>query len=167
MVRPLPLLGQGLAYAAFAVVVGVLSIAPPWSVLPNDAAVIKLSFAHTGQRKIECRVLRPEEIAALPPNMRRPQDCPRERLPVTVELDLDGQSRCAQTLRPSGLWKDGASHVYQRFPVRAGHYRLTLRLRDSARREGFDHERQFDIDIAAGQNVVIDFVPQKGGFILR
>lgn len=167
MARPLPLLGQGLAYAAFAAVVGALSIVPSWSPLHEDEAVIKLSFAHTGQRKVECRTLRPEEIAALPPNMRRPQDCPRERLPVTVELDLDGRALYARTLRPSGLWKDGASHVYQRFAVRAGRYRLALRLRDSARRDGFDHERRFDMDIAAGQNVVIDFQPQKGGFILR
>jgi hypothetical protein len=167
MVKPLPLLGQGLAYAAFAAIVGVLSIEPSWSPLHEDEAVIRLSLAHTGQRKADCRVLRPEEIAALPPNMRRPQDCPRERLPVTVQLDIDGHTLYAQTLRPSGFWKDGASHVYQRFPVRAGHHRLTARLRDSAHQEGFEYERHFDIDIAAGQNVVIDFLPQQGGFILR
>lgn len=167
MIKPWSLLGQGLAYAAFAVVVGALSIAPSWSPLSEGHGVIKLSFAHAGQRKVECRTLRQEEIAALPPNMRRPQDCPRERLPVTVQLDLDGHAAYARTLRPSGFWKDGASHAYERFPVRAGHHRLTLRLRDSDRPEGFDHERTFDVEVAAGQIIVIDFVLQRGGFILR
>lgn len=167
MVKPVALLAQGLAYAAFAAVVGLLSFAPSWSPLQEGHAVIKLSFAHTGQRKVECRVLRQDEIAALPPNMRRPSDCPRERLPVAVELELDGRTLFSRTLRPSGMWQDGASHVYQRFPVRAGHYRLAVRLRDSARSEGYDHQRRFDLDIVPGQNVVIDFQPQKGGFILR
>jgi hypothetical protein len=167
MMRPVPLLGQALAYAAFAACVGALSVAPGYSPVGAQDAVIKLSFAHAGQRKVECRPRSPEEIAALPPNMRRPLDCPRERLPVTVRLELDGQALFERTLSPAGLWHDGAAHVYQRFPVRAGHYRLTVRLRDSARRDGFDQERTFDLAIAAGQNVVVDFQPQKGGFILR
>ena len=33
---------------------------------------------------------RPEELAKLAPNMRTPMDCPRERSPVRVRLELDG-----------------------------------------------------------------------------
>lgn len=167
MRRPWPLLGQALAYTGFAVVVGVLSVAPSWSPLEPGEALIKLSFSHAGQRKVECRVLRPEEIAALPPNMRRPQDCPRERQPVLVELDLNGHGLFAQALPPSGFWNDGASNIYRRIPVHAGQFRLTARLRDSARDHGFDYERHFDLAIVAGQSVIIDFQPQRGGFFLR
>ncbi len=167
MIRPLPWFGQALAYAGFAVTVGVLSVAPSWSPVGEDQALIKLSFTHAGQRKVECRILRPEEIAALPPNMRRPQDCPRERLPVFVELSLDDRTLFAEMLQPSGIWQDGASNVYRRIPLPAGQHRLTARLRDSARSSGFDSERTFELDIAAGQNIVIDYQPQRGGFILR
>jgi len=40
-------------------------------------------------------------------------------------------------------------------------------MRDSARSEGFDHQLDTEIEIKALQNLVIDFRPESGGFILR
>ncbi len=161
------LAGQTLAYLAFAAAVGALSIAPAYSPLGENDAMLRLSFAHAGARKVECRPRPPEEIAALPPNMRQSLDCPRERRPVHVQLEVNGRLLYDRPLPPSGLWHDGASHAYERFRLPAGRYRLTARLRDSAREAGFDHERDFELDIAAGQNVVVDFKTALGGFILR
>ena len=84
-----------------------------------------------------------------------------------VELELDGEIATRRLLPPAGLHQDGASSVYQRFPVTAGRHRIVARLRDSARSEGFDHERAMDIDLVPGQNFVIDFRAESGGFIFK
>ena len=40
-------------------------------------AMVSVSFSHAGQRIQECRILTQEELNKLPPNMRKPEDCPR------------------------------------------------------------------------------------------
>jgi hypothetical protein len=165
MIRPRRILGQALAYLLFAAPLGVFSAAPSYTYLEPDKALIKLSFSHAAQRKGECRRLSREEIAALPPNMRRTEDCPRERLPVVVELVLDGRVVAHDVLPPAGLRRDGASAVYRRFPVAAGRHRLLARLRDSNRAEGFDYEQAAEVELAPGQNFVVDFRAEAGGFI--
>jgi hypothetical protein len=64
--------------------------------------------------------LTPEEIAKLAPNMRRPEKCERERLPLTVELEIDGEIVKRIEAPPSGLWNDGPASVYQRFEIAPG-----------------------------------------------
>ena len=109
MTRPLPLLGQAAAYLLFAAFLGIFSVAPSYTYLEADRAVIKLSFSHAGDRVGPCRRLTQEEIAALPANMRRSEECPRERLPLLVELELDGELATRRLLPPVGLHRDGAS----------------------------------------------------------
>jgi hypothetical protein len=48
-----------------------------------------------------------EEIAKLPPNMRRPLDCPRGRRPIYVELDVGHQVSYRASLPPTGIAGDG------------------------------------------------------------
>lgn len=165
MTRPLPLLGQVAAYVLFVAFLGVFSATPSYTYLEADQALIKLSFSHAAKRVGVCRRLSPEEIAALPPNMRRTEDCPRERLPLLVELELDGEVATRRLLPPAGLRQDGASAIYQRFPVTAGKHRIVVRLRDSPRKEGFDYERTVEVDLVPGQNFVIDFRAESGGFM--
>jgi hypothetical protein len=165
MARPLRYLGQGAAYLLLAIGIGFLSDSPAYTHFPPDMALIKLSLAH-GARKEECRRRTPEELAALPPNMRRPLECARERLPVTVELLLDGAPLYHDLLPPTGLAGDGPSRAYQRFAVPPGRHELILRLRDSDR-EGFDYERTVTIDLAPAQSLAIDFRAEMGGFIVR
>jgi hypothetical protein len=51
--------------------------------------------------------------------------------------------------------------------VPAGAKELTVRLRDSGRREGYDHERTAAIELEPRQNLVIDFRADTGGFSIR
>ncbi len=164
---PLSLLGQATAYILFAAFLGIFSVAPSTTYLAADRAVIKLSFSHAGDRVGPCRRLTQEEIAALPANMRRSEECPRERLPLLVELELDGELATRRLLPPVGLHRDGASAVYLRFQVAAGKHRIVARLRDSARNEGFDYEREVEVELAPGQNFVVDFRAESGGFIFK
>ncbi|NIR29894.1 MAG: hypothetical protein GWN84_11395 [Gammaproteobacteria bacterium] len=167
MVKPLQLGGQILLYAAFAAVVGYLSSSPAYVHHDPDKALIKLSFSHAGEHKGECRRLTPEEIAELPPNMRRPMDCPRERVPLVVELEMDDALLYRGTAPPTGLASDGASTVYERFPVVPGDHTLTVRMRDTNRETGFDYTKSTHVDLVPRQNFVIDFQPQQGGFVFR
>lgn len=165
--RPAAWAGQALLYALFALVVGVFSRWPTYHHLGPDEAVIKLSFTHTGKPVGECRPLSADELARLPPNMRAPMKCPRERSPVTVELDIGGQPVLRRVAAPSGLSRDGASAVYQRLRVAAGEQRIAVRLNDDVRQSGFTHQREATVTLAPAQILVIDFDAEQGGITSR
>jgi hypothetical protein len=158
---------QALLYGLFALAIGYFATAPAVVSLPSDQALIKVSFSHAGQIKGECRQRSAAELAELPPNMRAPVDCPRERSPVTFELELDGRTIYRVELPPAGLSRDGASSVYRRFPVDAGRHVLRARLKDDVRRGDFNHERTAEVVLSAGQVFVIDFNLRVGGFIFK
>jgi len=80
---------------------------------------------------------------------------------------LDGKVLYSAAIAPTGLWKDGPSNSYATFAVAPGNHRLTARLRDSRRTEGFDHERSAEIVLAPAQVFVIDYRADKGGFSFR
>ncbi len=165
MNRMLRYSGQAVAYALFALVVAYFSTRPAYTHLDPDKAMIKLSFSHAGAHAEECRRLSQEELNALAPNMRRPTQCVRARVPLVVELMLDGTLIYSETLPPSGITGDGASTAYRKFPVTTGRHRLVVRLRDSRRESGFDYEQSAEITLARQQNFVIDFRPGLGGFL--
>lgn len=165
--KPLAWAGQLLLYGLFALLVGVFSRWPEYRHLAADQALIKLSFTHAGKRVAECRQLSAEELARLPPNMRAPTKCERERAPVRVEVDLDGAPAFRHVAAPSGLSKDGASAVYQRLNVAAGEHRIAVRLKDSAGAGGFDYQREQTVTLAPAQILVIDFDAEKGGITLQ
>jgi hypothetical protein len=167
MIRALRLLGQFVVIAALFAGVAWLSDRPTYRQIPEGTGVMMLSFVHSADRRGECRRLSPEEIAKLPPNMRRVQDCPRVRRPIYVELDLDGRNVYRASLPPTGIAGDGPSRVYQRFVLPARKYDIAVRMRDTARAEGFDHERHDKIDFAPDQLFVIDYRPESGEFIFR
>jgi hypothetical protein len=93
--------------------------------------------------------------------------CARERLPITVELLLDGEPLYQAVLPPTGLAGDGPSRAYQRFAVPPGRHELSARLRDSDRGEGFDYERTAVVELAPAQSLAIDFRAEMGGFVFR
>jgi len=135
---------------------------PAWQVLEPDHAVISLSVRHAAKTQVECAPLTAEEMMKLKPNMRRQVGCPRERWPVYVELLRDGRMLYQGEHAPAGLWNDGPSTVLERIVVPRGPQLLTVRLRDSGRSEGFDHEATIRADLAAAQNFVIEFSAGEG-----
>lgn len=164
---PVAWIGQALLYGLFALAIGVFSRWPPYQHLPPDQALIKLSFSHQGKPVADCRKPSAEELAKLPPNMRAPVVCPRERSPITVELELDGAPVLRHVALPSGLSRDGASAYYHRMPVAAGPHRLVVRLKDDVRSAGFDFVREASVTLKPAQILVIDFDPAQGGITLQ
>jgi hypothetical protein len=159
--------GQALLYAAFAAFIGYFSASPSFRLLADDEALLRLSLLHAGQPRGDCRARTSEELAKMPPQMRAPLDCPRERSPVQVRIELDGQPVIDETFPPAGLRKDGASAAYRRLPIRAGAHTLRVQLNDDARRTDFPYQREAAVTVAPGQIVLIDFNPAKGGLLIR
>lgn len=160
-------LGQFLLYALFALVIGVFSRWPVYQHLGSDEALIKVSFTHAGKPVGDCQALSAAELAKLPPNMRAPIRCPRERSPVTIEVDVGGVTALRRSAAPSGLSRDGASAVYQRLVVPAGEQRVAVRMNDDARTPGFTHRRDAVVTLLPAQVLVIDFDVNQGGITLR
>ncbi len=167
MARIVRYLAQAAAYASFAALIGVFADWPVYTHFPADQGLIKLSFTHTSQRKAECRRRTREELAKLAPNMRKPLDCSRGRVPLTIELALDGDLVYRDTVPPGGFSGDAPSRVYERFPVPVGSHRIAVRMRDSARAEGFDYVLETDVQVAPRQVVVVDFRSESGSFVLK
>jgi hypothetical protein len=157
---------QALLYGAFAASLGYLSTSPAFEPLPPGHALIRLSLNHAGQRKVACRTRSAEELAKLAPNMRSAEDCPRERAPVRVKVDLDGVAMAEIVAVPAGLSRDGASVAYRRIPVAAGTHRLKVSLADDAAGT-FDRVREEEVRLEPGRVLVIDFEPGQGGIVLR
>jgi hypothetical protein len=166
MAKVLRYLAQAVLYAAFVAAIGYLSTSPTYVHLPPDEALIKLSFSHAAARKEACHERTPEELAKLAPNMRAQTVCPRERVPVTVEVVLDGEPLFRVVAPPSGFARDGAATVYRRVVVPAGTHRIAARLSDVA--DGaFDHRGETTVALPPGHVLVIDFDAANGGFLFR
>lgn len=160
-------LGQILAYAVLAAGIGYLSTSPEYRYASPDTATIKLSLSHAAERVAPCVRLSPQEVAELAPNMRQEQRCERERLPLAVELQIDGDVWISVVAEPSGLWKDGPAPIYVRREITAGPHRITARLRDSARAEGWDYVHSEQVVLEAGRYFTITFRAETGGFRFR
>jgi len=154
-------LGQAVLYGAFALAIGYFSTSPSYTHLAPEQALVKLSFSHGAQRVGACRDRSDEELAKMPPNMRIRQECPRERAPVIVDLELDGAPLYRESLPPSGLSRDGAASVYRRFVVPAGTHRLSARLADNAKGE-FNYRGEKTLTLAPAQIVVVEFHAPAG-----
>lgn len=167
MIRPLALFGQAVTYAAFAAILGVFANGPAYAPAPPEKAQIVLSLIHGGKPAGDCRERGAEEIAKLAPNMRRKLDCPRGRVPLLVELTVDGKTLFRDSLPPKGFAQDFPSHIHRRFPVEPGTRRIEVRLRDSDRRDGFDYESAAEMALEPRQSAAIGFRAAAGGFVFR
>lgn len=157
---------QAIFYVPLMVLIGYFSSAPVFVHLPPDQALLRLSIAHAAERKQACRERTAEELAKLPPNMRAAQDCPRERAPLLLELEVDGELRFRAEARPAGTQRDGLATLYERLAVPAGKHRIVVRMRDRAEGD-FNHVRDETLVLAGGDSVLIDFNASRGGLEFR
>lgn len=167
MSKLLKYLGQMIVLVLVAVFIGYFSNQPVYHQFPNGMAQIKLAFAHGAARTIDCRKLTSKEIAKLPPNQRRPNNCTRERIPIHIQLVLDGELLYDDLLIATGLSNDGPGRAYEKIMVPAGPHSITVRLRDSKRESGFDYEATREVELKEFQNLAIDFKADTGGFLFR
>lgn len=156
-----------IAWTVFSVVVGLLSVWPRYAPVDEGNAIITVTFAHAAQRVGECRILTQEELNKLPPNMRKPADCPRERHVVRFELHSGDDVLYEDVLVPSGIWSDGKANIYQRILVPAGRHDVFVGMNDSGGESGFDYETRASVDVTPGRNVVVRFDSEAQQFTVR
>ncbi len=161
------IIGQVMAFSLFVAVLGIFSAWPDYRLLDEQEAIVSLTFSHAAQRVEACRRLTQEELNALPPNMRKPDECPRERHEIYVEMRLDDRLVHTETALPSGLWKDGKGDIYRRMAIDAGDYSLFVGMNDSGSGEGFDYVERQEVTIAPGQNLVVTFDDSQQSFVIE
>jgi hypothetical protein len=166
MKQALRIAAQLVLYVPLMALIGYFSTAPRFSTLDEGEALVRLSFIHAAERKEKCRERSQEELAKLAPNMRAALDCPRERAPLLVELEIDGKTVLRREVQPSGLRRDGNATVYQRIPLPAGKHTVVVRLRDRAEGD-FNYTKEETVELAPGRAPLIDFAASKGGFVFR
>ena len=158
---------QAVSYFAFAAAIAYFATLPAYQYANPESAAVKLSVSHAANLVEPCVPLTPEQIAELAQNMRRTEACERERLPLVIELDVDGETVVSLVALPSGLWNDGPASVYERFDLPPGRYEMTARLRDTARTDGWDYEATRDVVLQAGHYFTVTFKASTGGFSFR
>lgn len=157
-------LGQALAYGLFMLFIAYFSSAPDWAHTQPDEATVKVSIRHAGKILGECRNLSKEEMGKLPPNMKVPQVCPRERSPVSLKILLNGELFYEEIAEPSGLQNDGVSTFYSRFTIPSGEHNISATLWDNSNNEQDRYDFEQRMKISPRQVVVVDF---KDGFIFK
>jgi hypothetical protein len=158
---------QAVLYAVFAVSIGYFSLSPAYQYADEEMASIKLSLSHAAERVEECVKLTPNEINERALAGEPISECGRERLPLTIELEIDGVVVFRDEPQPSGMWGDGPASVYERFDVAPGPHIVTVRLRDTAREDGWDYMHSDEMVLLPGRYFTITFRAETGGFRYR
>lgn len=157
---------QAVNYSVFMAIIWYFATSPSVRLIADDEAKITIAFAHAGQLREPCRMLSQEELNKLPPNMRKIDDCPRERSPVTIEALLDGEPLYSAVLQPPGLFGDGGVDVFYSGKIPAGNHQLSLQMNDSVRIEGFNHNFAQQVSVDPAQILLIGFESERG-FVIK
>lgn len=153
---------QAFNYAIFMALIWYFSTSPTVKVIGDDESMITVAFAHAGKTRKACRRLSQEELMKLPPNMRKPEDCPRERSPIIIEATLDGKVIYNETRLPPGMFNDGGVNIYYNSKVPAGKHKFEIKMDDSVRDPGFDHVFEQEVDLKPRQILLVEFEPLTG-----
>ncbi len=164
--RLLRYLLQVLNYTVLMALIWYFSTAPSFQVLDDKQAVITMAFSHAGKLREACRRLSQEELNELAPNMRKLDDCPRERSPISIEMKLDGEVLYDETLQPPGLFSDGGVDIYFSKKILAGEHQFEIKMDDSVRKEGFNYRLEQMVSIEASRILLVEF-ESKSGFLIR
>jgi len=153
---------QAFNYAIFMALIWYFSTSPAVKVIGDDESMITVAFAHAGKTREACRRLSQEELMKLPPNMRKPEDCPRERSPIIIEATLDGKVIYSETRLPPGMFNDGGVNIYYNSKVPAGRHKFEIKMDDSVRDPGFDYVYEQEVNLKPQQIMLVEFEPLTG-----
>ena len=138
-----------------AVLIGYFSDSPTYSIIDEGESLLLFTMNHKGERLVPCVEPTIEELKA-----RNFTACQRERVPVVVELEIDGEKKLSEVYKPRGIRKDGPSYAYKKIVVTPGTHRVTVRIRDS-REMRYDYVFDREIVFEAERVVIIDFEDKR------
>lgn len=152
------------AYALFFGLIGGFSNAPAYRHLDAGRATVTLSIRHAGQRLGDCKPLAAAELARLPAGAQAPPDCPRQRSPLWLELDVNGKASLRQTVEARGIHGDGMASTYRRLEVPAGRVELEVRMKDHPDQTEFPYHAHRSLQLSPAEVLVIEFDPESRRF---
>jgi hypothetical protein len=155
---------QGFNYMLFMLIVWYFSAQPAYRQLEEGQAVVTLAFAHAAKLKEECRVRTQEELNKMPPNMRLPTDCPRERSPVSIEMYLDDELIMKKVLDAPGFHQDQGVDLFHRVKVPAGNHRLIVLMNDDIKAKAPTYQYRQTVTLSPEQQLLVNFDASAGGF---
>ncbi|MBT7411044.1 MAG: hypothetical protein HN826_15200 [Methylococcales bacterium] len=158
---------QILNYSVFMGIVWFFSIHPSYHQLDKNQAMITFTMSHIGKHVTKCKKISYKELMKLPPNMRKPMDCPRERSPVEIELMLDSKVVYSRVVQPVGLFKDQGVDIYENIRVSAGKHRFKVWINDDVNVKGPIYRHEQDLTIRPEQHLVIQFKSKENIFSVR
>ncbi|MCP4491385.1 MAG: hypothetical protein GY820_29330 [Gammaproteobacteria bacterium] len=164
--KPLRYILQALNYSVFMGLIWYFASAPSIRVIEEDEAMLTMAFGHAGELREPCRKLSQEELNKLAPNMRKLDDCPRERSPVVIKMFFDDEPMYIVQLDPPGIYGDGGVDVYYSQTIKSGTHRLAIRMDDSVRGPGFEHLLEQTVDVVPAQILLVGF-NSSSGFVVR
>lgn len=102
----------------------------PYRTADSTAPELVVSFVHQGET-VGSKKMSQEEMDKLLPHMRAQVNLIRERVPVRLRVQVDGETRHDEAYQPKGISKDGPSMAIVRLPVKAGSHQIILQLADT------------------------------------
>lgn len=153
MMKPAHIAIQLLVWAVLGLVVLALADGPSFDPLPAEHGQLTLAVAHLSERVEPCRQLSEAERMDLPPTRRVSEVCERARVPVRIELVVNGRTLLARKFQPSGFHDDGRIYLVEAWPLPAGDYRAELTL--TGRTEDSSHHEIFEFTLSARTNAVV------------
>jgi len=94
----------------------------PWAATRGEAGELRVAWQYKSQPVEECRQATPEELAKLPPHMRRTTICERRLRSYLLEVAVEGATMLADTVRARGARADRPLSVFARVPLPPGGY---------------------------------------------
>jgi len=117
------------AVLAVLATVGLVALSDiPYGAERSEEATIRLSWRAVGERIEECRVPSEEELAALPPHMRRKEICEGKLAPFQLDVSIDGRPVHSGKIHASGARQDRLTYVFKEFRVSPCRHELKVRF---------------------------------------
>ena len=142
-----------------------LSAKSMYSFYNKNSSLLKFTFKYSSRHTAECKELTEREMDAKLKHMRKTNspftkmrmDCSkRERLPISVELDLDNKNVVSKKYYPAGLRRDGATFIYEEFALPPGSHWVKVRVRDFKADNPLHYAFEKKVELKPGRISIID-----------
>jgi len=128
--------GGGIMLFLPIVFIGIFSTWPSYQFYGPDESQLLLSFKKRTVKEHLCDEKELEaynvEMESLPKHMRaRGRECgSRARVPLEVNIWLDGEKSISKVIKPAGIHSDGVVFVFEKFTFKSGPHDIKITVRD-------------------------------------
>lgn len=147
-----------------------LSASPAHTYSAADEALLIVSFKKITSRAKECgeqelKAYKKHEKQRRKHMQRTRKACgSRERVPVDVDVWIDGRKAFAKRHFPSGYHMDGYAYVYKRFRLKSGPHKVKVTAREQKDGGGRSYIFNDTIEFNSRRVVVVEFDKEKDRF---